>query len=51
MENRLPGLRTRRDTLEQELADVEASLRGKRDAIEAIEAEAESETGGRGRKR
>jgi DNA repair exonuclease SbcCD ATPase subunit len=48
MENRLPGLRTRRDTLEQELADVEASLRGKRDAIEAIEAEAESETGGTG---
>lgn len=41
MENRLPGLQTRQNNLQEELAEVEASLRSKRDAIEEIEAETE----------
>ncbi|MBX0324434.1 AAA family ATPase [Halomicroarcula sp. F13] len=45
MENRLPGLRTRENSLREELADVEAELQEKRDAIETLEAEADGGDG------
>jgi len=43
VENRLPGLRARRTTLEEKLADVEARLDEKRDAVERLEAEVDDD--------
>ena len=43
VENRLPGLRARRTTLEEKLADVEARLDEKRDAVERLEAEVDND--------
>lgn len=44
MANRLPGLRTRQNTLREQLDDVEAELKEKRDAIETLEAEADDDS-------
>lgn len=39
MESRLPGLRTRRETLAEELSAVEATLRDRRETVAELEAE------------
>jgi DNA repair exonuclease SbcCD ATPase subunit len=44
MANRLPGLETRRESLESDLADTEASLRAVREEVQQLEADAETAT-------
>ena len=44
-ESRLPGLRSRRETLQERKAELEATLRAKRNEVEAREAESEDVTG------
>ncbi|MFB6304225.1 MAG: archaea-specific SMC-related protein [Haloferacaceae archaeon] len=43
LEDRLPGLRTRRETLRERLADVETTLAEKRQAVEDVERERDTE--------